>query len=239
MVKVMTTALVLVASGETYRKHAIRFLESVHKFFVPPYDVVMFTDEPDNFPFLYKPLKIPTLGYPQATLLRYHMFHAASERLKNYDYIFYSDVDMLFMDRVEPSDIFSNGITATLHPGFVGLPGSTEQNPFSAAYLPKARNYFCGGFNGGTSSAFLAMAGTIREAVDRDSKNGITAVWHDESHLNRYLYDNPPARILLPEFCYPESELTAFPQGRYSKIWEKAGMVGLRPRLVALDKESR
>src|ERR1700676_2290518 len=119
MVKAMTTALVLIASGEMYRKYAARFLESVHRFFVPQYDVVMFTDEPDDFPFLHKPLKIPSLGYPQSTLLRYHMFHAASERLKNYDYIFYSDVDMLFVDHVKDEDIFANGITATLHPGFV------------------------------------------------------------------------------------------------------------------------
>jgi hypothetical protein len=240
MDKTLKTAIVLIATGEKYRAYAQRFLASAHEYLGFPYDMVMFTDAPEAFPYLTKPLKIPALGYPQATLLRYHMFHAASERLKHYDQVFYSDVDMLFVAPIAGTEIWSGGITATMHPGFVGLPGSTEQNPLSAAYLSRARTYFCGGFNGGDSKAFLKMSGVIRDAVDRDTRNGITAVWHDESHLNRYLYDNPPARILTPEFCFPESEMVAFPNGRYAKIWEAAGRTDIvRPRLVALDKAGR
>lgn len=111
---------------------------------------------------------------------------------------------MRFVAQVTEDEIFSQGITATEHPGYVGERGTPETNPKSTAFVPYVRTYFCGGFNGGSVKAFLATAQLIRMRIEIDKQNGITAVWHDESHLNRYLFDNPPAKILSPAFCYPD-----------------------------------
>ena len=227
------TALVVIASGDKYRQYAHHLLASARNFFVP-HDVVMFSDRPSDFAHITR-FTIPALSYPQATLLRYHMFAAASAHLRKYDYVFYSDADMLFVNKVEEADIFSDGITATEHPGYVGLAGTPETNLASTAYCPSVRTYFCGGFNGGTSSAFLAMSEELRTATDIDTKNGVRAIWNDESHLNRHLYQNPPARILTPEFCYPQSEFLR--AGRYTQIWRNAGRTKIVPRLIAIDKE--
>ena len=48
----------------------------------------------------------------------------------------------------------------------MGTNGTPETNPLSTAYCPFVRNYFCGGFNGGTSQAFLKMAETIKDCPD-------------------------------------------------------------------------
>jgi len=231
------TALVVIATGDVYRQYSRDLVASAKRFFVP-HDVVLFTDNPSEFAVPIK-IKREPLGYPRATLTRYHAIYDARETLSKYDHIFYSDADMLFVAPVTEEEIFSEGITATEHPGYVGMCGTPERNPRSTAYLASTRTYFCGGFNGGTSGAFLQMAETIKNAVDADDANGILAIWHDESHLNRYLYDHPPARILTPAFCYPQSEYEAREGGHYAFMWRQAGRQGIVPKLVALDKESR
>ena len=140
---------------------------------------------------------------------------------------------MEFVAPVEEDEIFSSGITATEHPGFVGYPGDHEKSFKSTAYCPRGKQYFCGGFNGGDSKAFLQMAATIVERIDEDDRNGVRAVWVDESHFNKYLYDNPPAKILTPSFCYPEDT------ERYLEIWKKANRGPFEPKLIALDKGKR
>ena len=41
------------------------------------------------------------------------------------------------------------------------------------------------------------------ERIDVDDKNGVMAVWHDESHWNRQLKQFPPTLVLDPRYCYP------------------------------------
>jgi hypothetical protein len=236
-VPINPTALVIIATGSLYRQHAREFIASAKQFFVP-HDVVLFTDGPSEFDAPVK-FRRESLGYPRATLTRYHAIWEAREVLSKYDHIFYSDADMKFVAPVTADEIFSNGITATEHPGYVGLKGSPEKNPSSAAYLRDIRTYFCGGFNGGTSKAFLEMTDVIRQAVDADDAKNILAIWHDESHLNRYLYDHPPAKVLTPAFCYPEEELSSNGNGYWGNIWKRAHRHGIVPKLVCLKKESR
>jgi histo-blood group ABO system transferase len=226
----MSTALVVIATGEVYRRHAKNLIASAKQFFVP-HDVVLFTDALHEFADVPIKFQREHLGYPRATLTRYHAMCEAKEILAKYDHVFYSDADMLFVSPVAESDIFSSGITATAHPGYHvrDQHGSPEKNPHSTAYLPVIRTYFCGGFNGGTSAAFLQMAETIKRNVDIDDANKILAVWHDESHLNRYLYDNPPARILTPAFCYPEGYGGGYGWATYK----------YKPVLLALEKRGR
>ena len=228
----MKTALMLIATGELYWKYAANCATFAKKYFVP-HDVVLFTDAPgagSNYkhviPYHYQ-------GYPAATYRRYEAFHGAREILAQYEQIFFSDADMRFVAPVEGDEIFSSGITATEHPGFVGMSGDHEKNPKSTAYCPDGKQYFCGGFNGGDSAAFLHMAATLVERIAVDDNNGVQANWVDESHMNKYLHDNPPARILTPSFCYPEDT------ERYLKIWADAGRGPFEPKLMALDKGAR
>eukprot|EP00960_Hanusia_phi_P020936 617533-Hanusia_phi.AAC.1 len=80
--------------------------------------------------------------------------------------------------------------------------------------------YFAGGFVGGRTDEFLQMSAEISEAIDDDDQNDVgkiylpswimmvkqvVAIWHDESHLNRYLSNHQHlVRILSPSYLYPD-----------------------------------
>jgi hypothetical protein len=231
----MKTALLLIATGERYWKFADALIENARDYLFP-HDVVLFTEAPqlwEGRSDVHHVVPYGHLGYPEATYRRYHGFMSAADIIFEYDQVFYSDVDSEFVNPVYEEDIFSNGITATEHPGFVGQRGDHEKNPRSTAYCPNGNQYFCGGFNGGNAIAFLEMSRTIAERINLDDKNGVQPHWVDESQYNNYLYDHPPAKILSPSFCYPEDT------ERYLEIWKKAGREPFVPKLVALDKGKR
>jgi Glycosyltransferase family 6 len=198
----MKTALLLIATGDSYEPYIRPLIDSADKFFVP-HDTILFTDRMPQYTLYQVPH--PHWGFPNATLRRYHTFLAQRDWLATYDYLFYLDVDALFVAPVG-EEVFSSGIAATLHHN-QNPHDLLETRPQSAAYLPKVHQYFCGGFNGGTSAAYLDMAEAIREGVDYDTANGLTARWHDESHLNKYLSLYPPTKILPVDYCYPEPDL--------------------------------
>ena len=187
--------------------------------------------------------------WPMPTLKRYHFFDSVQDELAKHAYLYYLDADMRVVapigEEILPASD-GNGLVAVEHPGFIeqnmprtpvdrllcrlrlphrtrrGRPlGTYETNPASTAAVPADYPgiYFCGGMNGGTSRAFLAMAREIRRRVDTDIQHGITAVWHDESHLNRYLIEHPP-QVMPASYCYPES-------------WN----LPLEKKILALDKD--
>lgn len=143
--------------------------------------------------------------WPWMTLGRYKIFTENSKKLSNMDYLYYCDVDMLFVNNVG-NEILSERV-ATQHPGYYGTRGTPEiDNRSLACVSPNEKmQYFAGGFNGGSSVEYLKMSKIISNNIDIDYSNGIIAVWHDESHMNRYFIDNPPTKILDPSYCYPES----------------------------------
>jgi len=151
--------------------------------------------------------------FPEPTLKRYHYIKSESSYLKEFDYIFYLDVDMRVVDSV--GDEILGDMTATIHPGFYNKPNTQffyERDRRSTAYIPQGEGvaYYAGGFLGGRPEPFLKMARVISKNIDKDSKKRIVAVWHDESHLNRYLLDNPPTLILPPDYCNPEAFYVPF-----------------------------
>ena len=47
------------------------------------------------------------------------------------------------------------------------------------------------------------MAETLRHNIDADSAENFIAVWHDESHMNRYFVDHPTL-MLSRLYAYPQ-----------------------------------
>lgn len=167
--------------------------------------------------------------WPIPTLKRYHYFVKEKEYISQFDYCFYMDVDMRIEDKV--GDEVLGDLVATQHPGFwFKTPNqfSYERREQSTSYVPynEGRMYYAGGFNGGKPEHFLKMSQTIVENVEKDFRNNMIALWHDESHMNRYLIDTPPTLELTPSYCYPEA-VRFNPTG-----WN----VPFEPKIVALEK---
>ncbi len=218
----MKIGLLLIATGK-YDRFVAPLIESARKFFLTNHEITffLFTDS-DKFNNEKDVIVTPKkhTKYPGPTLTRYNTFISNKEKLLKMDYLFYCDIDMLFVD-VVGDEILSERV-GTIHPGYVGKRGTPETRPESLAYIPPDQNmiYYAGGFNGGTSESFLKMCEILDTNIKKDLENKIIAIWFDESHLNKYFVDNPPTNSLSPSYCYPES-------------WG----LPYKKRLLALDKD--
>ena len=143
--------------------------------------------------------------WPEATLERYHGIWENRKIFNDQDYLFLCDADMKIVNEVG-NEILSDNV-ATIHPGHYGGRGAPETRPESLACIRPEEElvYVCGGFSGGSRETFLKKSQTISTNIDIDRKNGIMALWYDESHVNRWYLDNPPTQLLDPGYCYQES----------------------------------
>ena len=216
--------LLCIATGK-YDTFIPALYKSAKKHFFKNEDVkiYVFTDqEIPNKKDLVK-IAINHEPWPNPTLKRYHNFSMHSPLYDDRDYLFYCDIDMLFVTDVDKEILPDepSGLVGVKHPGFYdGRRGTYDENPKSTAFVKKSEGeiYYAGGFNGGTREAFLKMSEHIKNNVDIDIKNEVVALWHDESHMNRYFINNQP-KTLTPSYCYPE---------RWNIPFEK--------KLLALDK---
>ncbi|XP_041068289.1 N-acetyllactosaminide alpha-1,3-galactosyltransferase-like [Carcharodon carcharias] len=62
--------------------------------------------------------------------------------------------------------------------------------------------YYHAAVFGGRPDLVLNLTRTCLEGIIRNKSKKIEAVWHDESHLNRYFLDHKPAKLLSPEYCW-------------------------------------
>lgn len=188
--------------------------------------------------------KIEPMPWPYPTLFRYRYFLQQEEVLKEYDYIFYCDVDMKFVDIVG-DEILGSGLTAAVHPmyhldkkywppyepnqfstAFIKRPGKIINDNGQPRFMPL---YYAGGFQGGKTQYFIDAMKYMDENIKNDLNNGYIAIWNDESHWNKYLSENEPEIVLSPSYIYPDSLINEY----YSKIWGKY----YQPKLITLTKK--
>jgi histo-blood group ABO system transferase len=227
-------ALVMICLNAPYWQYIKPMVESARKFFLPHHntDFLLWSDMPQEMANQLGVTVFHTepVGWPLPTLMRYSLFLQQEEKLKEYDYVFYCDADMLWVNPCE-EEILGSGLTAALHPMYAfkaGLRFPLEPNPESSAYITVPKHYFAGGFQGGVSGEFLKAMKVMKKRIDEDFTKNYVAIWNDESHWNRYLLDNQPTRILSPSYIYPDSLIKEY----YEPIWGCA----YKPILVTLTK---
>src|SRR3990167_4447642 len=231
--------------NQPYWQYISPMIESARKFLLKGHDVDFFvwTDMPEETNLGQEVKIFPTApcDWPLPTLFRYHLFLQQEELLKQFDYIFYCDADMLFVSRVG-NEILGEGLTVAAHPMYALRPEYIhpyEPNSQSTAYIPSLGRvlenpkrfepfYAAGGFQGGRTENFIQAMKIMKEGIDKDFANNYIARWNDESHWNRYLFDNPPSVFLSPSFVYPDSLNKAF----YQKVWGRNYV----PKLITLTK---
>lgn len=218
----MRVGLIVIATGK-YSRFVPNLWASAQQFFLPGHDreLLLLSDQVlalSNCTFL----PIDHEPWPGPTLHRYRSVFAFASILSDTDYLFMCDADMRFVDSV--GDDILGDLVATIHPGFYSQPidlFTYERNPLSRAFVPPAtgHHYYAGGFQGGRADRYLDAANELSSRIADDEHNGLVAVWHDESHWNRYLIDFPPTIELSPSYCFPDGWSLPF-----------------EPRLLALNK---
>lgn len=158
------------------------------------------------------------LGWPDATLMRFHIFLQKEKELSSMDYIFFFNANLIIKEPIKSEEFLPQGeykLIATIHPGFYNKNRNKftyENNKKSTAFIEKTQgeHYFAGGLNGGKTENFIRAMKLMRDNIDSDKKNGIMAKWHDESHWNKYLISRIDIKILPPSYLYPEGWILPF-----------------------------
>lgn len=173
----------------------------------------IYTDEVKFFCFSNKTVDgctnfpIQHIPWPMTTLLRYHYFMKYWKEISGVDYLYYIDADMRVVGPID--DHILSDFVVTEHPGFYGKKSTAfplESHPHSMARVKSnaVSKYYVGAFQGGKREFFGEMSYMISEAIEQDLLSNYIAVYHDESHLQRFALSNPPTKILSPAYCMPE-----------------------------------
>ena len=151
--------------------------------------------------------------WPFPTLKRFEYFLKAKNELLKFDFVLFMNGNLIVKKKIFERDILPQNdekLFVTLHPGFYDKTNKDftyDRNPDCSAYIPEGewKYYFAVGFNGGTSTEFIKLMEILSKNINNDLEKNIIALWHDESQLNRYMYDyKEPFRILSPAYLYPQ-----------------------------------
>lgn len=215
------------------------FYKEMEKNFLPDAAVTYFVwtdDKTKSFPKNVVKIKQENLGWPKNTLMRFQMFESQKERLKEYDYIYFMNANMMPVDKIG-SEIFpseNQELMVITHPGYYKKSKDTfpyDRNKDTEAYIPRGQGnmYAMGGFNGGTGPAFVKLIEKLNTAIKKDKEKGVMPVWHDESYLNKYILDKNPL-VLSPSYGYPE--INALRMNPAMKEFQQ------NPKIIILDKDN-
>lgn len=239
-------ALLFICLNAPYWPYLKDVVEDAKERFLKNHKVDFFTwsDMPENVSYGATVFPTEPVEWPFPTLMRYHLFLQQEEALKDYDYIFYLDVDMRIVGEVG-DEILGQGLTMAEHPMYAlrreYIP-PYEPNPQSAAYINRfgaivddnGKKHFkplyaAGGFQGGVASEFIKAMKEMRKSIDKDFMNNYTAIWNDESHWNKYLSEyRGQITVLTPSYVYPDSLINEY----YVRIWG----CNYQPKIVTLTK---
>lgn len=208
----MKIAILTIATNK-YKEFLYPLISSIEKYFVVSVkkDYYLFTDEPLNWFNNYSIIntKIDHEPWPYITLKRFEYISKVVDQLKDYDYVIYFDSDMEFVRSLPDFNIGDKKYIGVCHPSAFrdNEFWPVETNPSSTAYIPHKQNYLYiqGCLWGSTGHTIKNLVNTLKDNINTDLSNGIVAIWHDESHLNKFFTDNAQdVAILNSGFAFPE-----------------------------------
>ncbi|XP_047437216.1 N-acetyllactosaminide alpha-1,3-galactosyltransferase-like isoform X2 [Mugil cephalus] len=208
-------ALTVFAVGRYLDAYLSTFLTSAEKHFMLglPVTYYVFTDLPDKVPNItvapqrsVKVIKVEKhTRWQDISMMRMKTISDVieSDLRHKFQYIFCFDVDQEFKDRFG-SEALGESV-ALLHAHYYKLPKyrfTYDKNPKSKAYMEVGDYYYHAAIFGGSWQNVKDLADTCYQSIMDDKQNDVEALWHDESHLNKYFWVKKPSRLLSPEYCW-------------------------------------
>lgn len=215
----MKVAICFIGTGK-YLNFLPKYYENIEKYFLPNTEktFLVFSDGelnecPDNIIPYYQ----EHLEWPFITLKRFEIINRSKDEILKNDWLVFIDADALVVEQIYEEEFFTNkplfGVHHPCH--FLNmtphdkLPGAFETNSLSKSYFDVYKEnpevYYQGCFWGGKVPEVCEMIETLMERTNQDLENNIVALWHDESHINKYFFENKKlVHTFGPEYAYPE-----------------------------------
>lgn len=208
-------AILYICTGQYYELFE-SFYESAKKYFLTDHDKTFFvwsdTKPPKKDDIIHMPKKWKP--YPHALMWRYTFFLEAKEQLKDYDYCFFFNANMICLNPIYDEDVIPTDTPFVAAEQLYQFRISKEERfesiktkfwtncPKSPAFIPlqywKDHPDHCwlmGGFNGGKSKDWIEMSEQIDEWVRYNYEHGLYLKWHDEPFMNKYMIDHGVRRL--------------------------------------------
>jgi hypothetical protein len=209
----MSVAIVFIGTNK-YLNFFPKYYESCEEKLFPGLrkQYFIFTDGEivgDELPEHISVVKIPHKEWPAITLERFHTILMAQSDLEEYDWLLFLDADMVVNKVIQPEEILDTDkdFIAVHHPCHYNTgTGTFERRPDSEACVTGDQlSYYQGCLWGGKIESVIPMMRVLRDRVDKDYENDIIALWHDESHLNKFFVENiDRVNALSPDYAFPE-----------------------------------
>jgi hypothetical protein len=215
----MKVAICFIGTGK-YLNFLPKYYENVEKYFLPNTEktFLVFTDgELNDLPDNIIPYYQEHLDWPYITLTRFDIIKRASDFISKNDWFVFIDADALVVDTITEDEFLDDtksffGVHHPCHylnmPPHNKHPGAFEINPLSKSCILDSDDtsvYYQGCLWGGRVPDVIEMINELSDRVNSDLESDVIAVWHDESHLNKYYCENTSrVNTLSPSYAYPE-----------------------------------
>ncbi|XP_024911465.1 N-acetyllactosaminide alpha-1,3-galactosyltransferase-like [Cynoglossus semilaevis] len=210
-----SVALTVFAVGRYLDVYLKNFLTSAEQHFMLglPVKYYVFTDTPEKVPSIdlapQRSMKVIQVEkhsrWQDISMMRMKEISEIieSEIRHSFQYVFCFDVDQEFKGRFG-SEALGDSV-ALLHAHYYNLPKhrfTYDRNPKSKAFMYTGDFYYHAAIFGGFWKNVKNITDECLENIMEDKRNGVEALWHDESHLNKYFWLHKPTKLLSPEYCW-------------------------------------
>uniref|UniRef100_A0A669BRA6 Alpha 1,3-galactosyltransferase 2 n=2 Tax=Oreochromis niloticus TaxID=8128 RepID=A0A669BRA6_ORENI len=224
-----SVALTVFAVGRYLDAYLKTFLTSAEQHFMLglPVTYYVFTDSPEKVPNItlasQRNIKVIQVQkharWQDISMMRMRTISEIieSEIRHKFRYVFCFDVDQEFKGRFG-SEALGDSV-ALLHAHYYKLPKARftyDRNPKSKAFMETGDFYYHAAIFGGLWQNVKHLVDACYLGIIEDKLNNVEALWHDESHLNKYFWIHKPSKLLSPEYCWDQS------------IWDKRDILVTR-----------